>query len=337
MFVVLWGSLLAAYALGLLFRDGMRREHLGLAVLVLGLAVSPYLSPHQAVEGDSVEKELANPDIGRGGANGVFLLSPTAMAHTCYPQHGVNRAEWHYGLIDGAQRLCFPCSAEVPAPAPGDLLHIDGSVPPEHRGPVKLTITLDDTVLAVSELAPGPFTLAVPVTTAFPNERVRLTLRTNRYLDPVTKVATPPSPGAVALQVTALRFEDKHPRPGARLLLSAAELQAVTRYGHPTVHLIHATRPCLAQLPVFFYPGVLEVRDNRRTVAYSNLGCWTAVELEPGDHRITVRFVGLRWANRLSLLAALAALASAAFLGVRALRRRIAAPMASEIALSRAA
>ena len=58
-----------------------------------------------------------------------------------------------------------------------------------------------------------------------------------------------------------------------------------------------ASRPVLLELPVLYYPGLLEVRDNRRVVAYANAGRFLAIPLQPGPHRLEVRFIGLTWAN----------------------------------------
>lgn len=57
----------------------------------------------------------------------------------------------------------------------------------------------------------------------------------------------------------------------------------------------------LVQLPVFYYPGMIQVRDNGYQINYSNLDGFVSVLLEPGDHIIATRFVGVGWANTLSL------------------------------------
>jgi len=50
MFVALFGSLLAAYALAQVFEGKMRVGHLALLVLAAGWSASPYLSPHHATK-----------------------------------------------------------------------------------------------------------------------------------------------------------------------------------------------------------------------------------------------------------------------------------------------
>jgi hypothetical protein len=338
MFVVLWGALLTACSLGLLFKHRMRFEHLVGAVLVLGLFMSNHLQPHQAVKQNSVEKELANPNTGRGGANFVYLLSPNLLTRTGLLRHDVNYAEWPYGIIDGAQRLLYPGTGLFPAPRPGDSLHLEGIVPPEHKHPVRFTIALDETEVLKTSLPPGPFELKVPITTYFPTAEARITLRTDCYLDPVKMVPVPPGPGALGLQVSRIRLEAGSPYPEEKPLLRVEQPRAAAPDGHPPVHVVDTKIPCLAQLPVLFYPGMLQVTDNGRALPYKNLGAYLALELGPGRHVISVRFVGVRWANWLSLLTALGLVAAVPVLAWRALRASRPVPSApSKLLLPRAA
>lgn len=83
-----------------------------------------------------------------------------------------------------------------------------------------------------------------------------------------------------------------------------------------------AERPALLQLPLLFYPGVLDVRDRGRVVTdYGHVDGLLAIPLAPGPHRISVRFVGSRWANRASTVAWIGVAVAAAFGLVRANRR----------------
>src|SRR5262249_22403288 len=62
-------------------------------------------------------------------------------------------------------------------------------------------------------------------------------------------------------------------------------------------------RPSIVQLPVLYYPGLLEVRAEGKSLPYGSLDGYLAVRVPRGTHRIEARFVGLRWANRVSALA----------------------------------
>jgi hypothetical protein len=71
----------------------------------------------------------------------------------------------------------------------------------------------------------------------------------------------------------------------------------------------HASGPVWLELPVLDYPGMLDVQDNGRRAPYSNSGMYVAVPLAAGAHHVTVRFVGVRWANFVSLIAVLVVIA----------------------------
>jgi hypothetical protein len=93
--------------------------------------------------------------------------------------------------------------------------------------------------------------------------------------------------------------------------------------------------PAVAQLPVWFYPRLLEVRDNGRALdpsAYGHIDRLLAVKLSPGEHRLAVRFVGLRWANWVSGIAWLTVIGVAVASVVHKVRRRKAARVANRFA-----
>jgi hypothetical protein len=103
-----------------------------------------------------------------------------------------------------------------------------------------------------------------------------------------------------------------------------AEVTATsTHYGHPTCCRLSPASTSVAQLPVLFYPDLLEVRDNGRKREYGNLGRFVALELTEGEHVIEIRFVGVRWANRLSASAVVLVFVLLAASVLRSLRRRL--------------
>jgi hypothetical protein len=86
----------------------------------------------------------------------------------------------------------------------------------------------------------------------------------------------------------------------AGTLVPAAKSRAAMSFGNVSVCRYRAVTPCLLQLPIHYYPGLLSVRDNGAVVPYGSLDGWLALQVPPGDHAIEVRYVGCEWANRLS-------------------------------------
>jgi hypothetical protein len=201
MFVVLFGALLVALALKLYFVRGMRYEHAVACLLGVGAYLGWSLEPHRAAPpGYCVADEIANPNIGRGGANGVYRLSMAACLENM------------------------------------------------RRDPM-----------------PSGFTYA-------------------------------------------RSLED--------------EVPVEVAHGHPVVITLKAHEPRFVKLPVLYYPKVLEVRLNSHRVDYRNLGAWVAVTVPAGEHRLTIGFAGLEWANYLSVAAWSTVLLGLGAVAVAAWRRR---------------
>jgi hypothetical protein len=172
-FCVLYGSLLAAHALTLVWERGAGPEHFVAVLLLTAAFACPYLTPPYSCSGQvSVEKEIAAPNIGRGGGETVFLMSPRVLSQN-------------------TEQDALPC----------------------------------------------------------------------------------------------------------------VEVRRATVSGRTATCRLTCPGPCRAQLPVLYYPQVLEVRDNGRVVPYGNRDRFVALQLSPGKHTIHVRYVGIVAATRVSLLA----------------------------------
>lgn len=91
-------------------------------------------------------------------------------------------------------------------------------------------------------------------------------------------------------------------RPRLGLSLKAVQYGAKTRCNYV------AAEPVWLDLPVLDYPGMMDVQDNGRRVPYFNSGMYVSVPLAVGKHHVTARFVGVRWANVVSLIATIAVL-----------------------------
>ena len=96
--------------------------------------------------------------------------------------------------------------------------------------------------------------------------------------------------------------------------ISVAADKRHVRFGRVVRYDLSARSPTLLEMPVLYYPRVLDVRDNGQSIKYGNVGHYLAVKLQPGSHRVTVRYVGIRWANAVSAAAwgALGVIAAAA-------------------------
>jgi hypothetical protein len=347
-FVVFWGSLLTAIGLALKFPQ-MRLEHLLGCLLLLGLCVGPYLPQHAATTAVTVEGEIANPHLGRGGGLDVFRIRSDELLRTGYvPPPGTNLAERDYGLVSPSWRLRHQQVNQTPfiaAPRPGDTLHIVGGVPAAFKTGTTLNIAINGRPLFSRHLPPGQqFRFDVPITESYAGDRVSMQLSTDRALDPTELTEVPVAPGAVACYVTHLIFESGG-GPPPRRFVSAASLVPGTSYGRANTCNVATAEPALVQVPVLYYPKVLRVTCNGQDVPYGNLGRFVALELPPGEYHLRLTFRGIPWANLLSLVIAGALAAALALVSVRQavrfaarnIRRTADAPEGPVLPLKRAA
>jgi hypothetical protein len=318
MFVVLFGSLLAAYALAQIFAGKMRVGHLAVLVLAAGWSASPYLSPHHADKTLSIEKEMATPDVGRGGATlcyrpGAACFLATTRLHAemdwVDPRTG--------GMLDQMEsHLLGQHWGAFPAPIAGDALVLHGTVLPGGKLPLRLTVAVDDAVLATRDLPEGSFELTLPLVPAPGRERIRVMV----HGEPQTEAMEPPHPRPKLKHSYLLSRFALLPgpgRPAGPKLIPESQVMGQMRWGHWTVLRLHVAEPSLVQLPVLYYPHILRVEHNGVDVAVEHLGRMVALELPPGDHEIRVRVAGVGWANTLSFMAWAGVCAGALWLAAR--------------------
>jgi hypothetical protein len=328
MFVVLFGSVLAAYALVLGLEGRMRPIHLAVVVIAAGCCAAPYLGPHRRDPALAVEKEIASPNVGRGGATVCFQLGAHCLVPTSLTHPDVNWAGVEFGGLIDAQ-LHFhrgEVQAVLPAPHAGDVLLLEGEVAPT-LPELALKLTLDGEAVPLPPLPPGPFKRVVNLPTAAGKDSVVVVVQA----DPIREPLPPPQPGVkkiASFALTKLQLRPAAPPTGWPRLVPAATVFDRMEFGEPSVLRWHVSETSLVQLPVAYYPGMQEVVVDGTGVPVQNLGRFVAVELPPGDHEIQVSFVGVRWANGVSLAAWVGVGLAAAALALRRCwpRRRPAGP-----------
>lgn len=105
--------------------------------------------------------------------------------------------------------------------------------------------------------------------------------------------------------------------------VEAAEIP-VTRIDGANGHRfrIETPQPARLRLPVLYYPGLLRIRVDKKTVSYQNAQGFVAVDVPAGLHRIDARFVGVGWANALSLMGWIIVAPGGAVIWLGGFRRR---------------
>jgi hypothetical protein len=298
MFVVLFGSLLAACALTRLFPGGMRFEHLAVCVCLAGYATTPYLGHHPASRINTVAAEMYHPDIGRGGANGAYRLFMNGYLFANVSPYGVNLARPGPGR-DVSQLSSQGILSGLPRPTADDQLIICGTVLKRYQTPLRLQVFLDDILLGEKILESESFSMALPVATPPKTDPCSIRFRTR----PCPNHSDSPSAAGEGLAVCVDSVAIVPLVNGEKaLFLPASEALKTTVLSRETFFHLDNRVPAVVQLPVMYYPDLLRVSDNGESIPYGNLEEMVAVQLPPGKHVVTVRFEGLRWANVISLL-----------------------------------
>lgn len=318
MFVVLWGSLLTAYTFALCWEGHLRPIHLAGIILGLGWTASPYLGPHRAGENQSIQCEIDNPDMGRGGATGCYLVSGKRLAATTLVHPAMNWASTaNGGLLDGMEfhnrgrlRAVFPEIKE------GDALYLEGTVSADVKEYLTLIVTVDGAVVALPALPPGPFALQIPLPPTPDSERIEVTVEGKPIITPPPLPSRPPflTP---SFRLAHLSLEPGSHRDDVPRLLTAEAVRGQIQFGHPTRLSLKTTELTLVQLPVLYYPDMLRLEVDGQHKPARNLGTFVALRLPPGEHVVTVRFAGVHWADNLSLAAWIGVVLAAGGLGLR--------------------
>jgi hypothetical protein len=322
MFVVLFGSLLAGYALVQVFQGQMRAAHLAVLVLAAGWSAAPYLSPHRGDKNLSIAKEIAHPDIGRGGATTCYRPGAACLLATTHLHPEVDWVDPRTGGVIDTTTITLAGNywGAFPAAITGDVLMLDGTVLATAMAPLRLTITVNDVVLATPALPAGPFALRLPLPVATGRDRVCIEVHGDELAEPME----PPMPRpklSPSFVLSRFALQPGPGRPAAPKLVPMTQALAHMTWGHPTILRIAVAERSLVQLPVLYYPYILDVRHNGRSVPAEHLGRWLALELPPGEHEICVRVAGVGWANGVSLTAWIGVAGGAGWLATRAWRR----------------
>ncbi len=320
---VMWpGALLSAYALVILFRAQLGALHVAAGLLLLGMAVSSYLP---TVEASTVviDRLVQRPDIGFGKNDYLVqrksLDSAEIVAGVELPLVDVDGWLLLDDIVDirGLARSSSSSLAlEVKGEVPGGIF----------GGPIRLSALLEGERITSIQLPEGPFRWEVSLERAVSPRSagragpVRLQVVSDKVFHMRDVDPTSVDRRALAVRAAVVTLRGAAPEQTA-LPVTQTQGRCVRQSLETTCTISVPPEVGLAQLPVLFYPSLLDVRVNGQAVAYVPLAHQTyalvGVRLPPGSHDISVRFRGLAWANWVSAAAWLVAAAAIALSFVR--------------------
>jgi hypothetical protein len=296
-----WIAALAiAYAVVLLFPARLGPAHVAVGTLLIVMSHSSFLRPLRASQ-VTIAEIVKKADIGYGTID--YLMNQRAV-HLSVADGG----DFEVPAVDNAQHLIIGQPAALPRDrilaANNPELVLAGNVIGDlaaGNAPA-VTVFIDGRpVFAKRPDATGAIEIRVPL---------KPLLDVPAPAPPTAQVAFATEPARVPVAVTRLVVRGLG-LEGAIPVESMGPLcarQGLTVACHITV-ANHATN---VQLPLLFYPDLLDVRVNGATAPYFPLRSepflLASVRLDPGVYDVTGRFRGLAWANTISAIAWIAML-----------------------------
>jgi hypothetical protein len=296
------GALLFAYALFLLFRGQITPPQTAGCLLLIVLAHSTFLPPLKSVP-TTIAEILRWPDVGYG--RDAYLVHPRLLPADpayggsidladLYPG-GTLKADAHVDVPRESFRACFGCQLHV-------RLLIPAGVPAGRA----LVFYVDGLETGRQDLVAGPAEFGVPVVVSLKDASappfVRFTASIGASIRSRDEAPAPADAGPVIMVVRQIELRGLRPKD----TMPVQELPPYcVRLGTTlTCHLNVANRATNVQLPMLFYPKLLDVRVDGQPAPYFPVPhhgyLLATVRLEPGAHDLTARFGGLGWANLVS-------------------------------------
>ena len=330
---VMWpGALLGAYALITVFGRRLDARHVIVGLFLIGMGVSSYLPTAESSSTD-INLLTQQPDMGYGKDD--YLMREDRVPTTA----ASGEIELPFLSSDGRlvteRGLALPDLTEFRSSP--ITLHVAGDIPPESaQKPVHLSALLNDRKIASGEFGAGPFEWNVPLKEPLNALKRGRDVRAAQ-LKLVSDISRPGesekrdlSPEESPLPAVRGRSVVLRGLPAEQTALPVRRTQqSCGQRGSETFcSLSVPPETGLVQLPVLFYPELLDVRVDGEAAPFLPLVDRTyalvGLRLPPGRHEISIRFEGLGWANRVSAVAWLGlAIVVASFLPLPAFRRRV--------------
>lgn len=301
---VMWtGSLLTAFAILLIFRQKLDRRHLIFGILMIVMIARPWLLiPKGTITVDEVMKEplfrysgaldylyRKEPEILYGNTDLHFLPNKWIPGYS----------EWDSFLNNA---LIFGPEIYYPKWQPQEkpVLSLRGEVYMENiEDKANLLVQLNGNTLASIPLTQRELITKIPL------KNVQLPNHMNTFglkflIEGKTKDGTP-----LSIRMKQFRLEGLSPE---NTVTSVQETQKMCQQkgSITSCDITVQNGTGIAQLPVLYYPRMLKIWVNNQQVQgfpvnyrdFNLLG----IKLTPGQYQIKVKFVGLTWANWISLL-----------------------------------
>jgi len=295
---VIWmGALLFSWAILWIFKNNIRLEQLIAAIFIIVISALPWFPAMQVahITGENNKTELFVLNAFKRNPTLFYNQTAYLLNFTQHPQL-VSSIDSILLDPDNILKLTTPfhLSKTVLAFAKTPYVMIAGVLPATQGKPRELTASLNNVTIGKKLLKPGSFEWKIPLVN-LPKDTTHLLLQFD--ISGKHEVLT----GLQMQDVLLSGFQD----PNTTLRINEVEKNC-KQDGVQTLCRIQVPYKIqLLELPVFFYPQMLHITLNGKTVAHESIlykgHLFTAIKPEPGKlNTIAIQFRGLVWANLVS-------------------------------------
>ncbi|MEB3228294.1 MAG: hypothetical protein VKJ27_07910 [Synechocystis sp.] len=314
---VMWsGALLTTVAIILIFRRRLEGRHLIIGTLLIVMISRPWLPVPKGTT--TVDDLLKEPYFRYSGALD-YLYQTSENQLFGNGELRLSGVSWIPGYSTWDVFINRPLDFEVEtryprwSPDESPRLTIEGEVPIDSiQGDGNLQVLVDETVIATIPLTQKDLNATISLADLPPkddNFKLKFAFAGNTH-----------DGKRPYIRMKHLAFSGLSP---AKTLLPVETTQEFCeQQGVTTQCVIPMTAQAeIAQLPVFYYPKLQKIWVDNQVVTGFPTNYWdtnlVGIRLPPGEHTVRVQFMGLAWANGISLLAWLALISSSLFIFLR--------------------
>ena len=313
---VMWsGALLTGIAIIFIFKDRLRSRHLILGILIIVIVSRPWMPiPRGTV---TVEELLKDPLFRYSGAlDYLYRLPNQNVEITTQSQPATEKIygkaelqllhpDWIPGYLSWDVFINKPLPIDVDIPYPTwdenekPVLILEGQVPMNMiKDKANLVVFVDQQPLASIPLTQEELMARIPF------DKVNFSEEAFELKFIVEGETTDGNPLYIRMQ--HLYFDDFS--DDSTLIPVGQTEQMCKQEGSITNCLISVSSPKqIVQLPVLYYPKMQQVWVDSQPVQgfFTNYRDFNllSLELNSGEHKVEVKFIGLKWANWISLMA----------------------------------
>jgi len=302
-YFVLFGAMMTPIVLVRIFED-FKFEHAIIIILICMSFTATYLPNHIGEPRELIIKEISNPDMGRGGGASAYQMSSDALAKSNFP-YGEKKlfiqgfsGGW---LLDKASLSLNRSQYNGPI-----FIRIKGTVP-EYTKNLSLKFFVNGIFLQEINLPQGPFSFDIPINNLSDNHsaentysarEVIIETQSNKYYMPSEHEPQNSDNRKLSLILESFEIFDSTSKPDEYISAKDPKIKKVSS----NEMIINSSKIAFVELPVLYYPDMLEIKINGESVPYFNIGNKVGIKIKPGINKITVDFVGSVIANYISAI-----------------------------------